>query len=85
MICSSVNLERFMVHLFPRDALYLNLEEIPGLRSDPGHGDPIAPFARKSLSGFWVAKSWTQHILTTMSCSVLAQWAMRSAALERWR
>jgi hypothetical protein len=28
-----VNLERFIVRLLPRDGLYLNLEEVPGLRS----------------------------------------------------
>ena len=34
MICSSVNLERFMSVSFQGDGLYFNLEGVPGLRSD---------------------------------------------------
>ena len=34
MICSSVNRDRFIVRLLPGDGLYLELDEIPGLRSE---------------------------------------------------
>jgi len=33
MICSSVNLERFIVRLLPEAGLYSNMEEVQGLRS----------------------------------------------------
>jgi hypothetical protein len=33
MICSSVNLDRFIVRLLVWSGLYLKLEEVPGLRS----------------------------------------------------
>jgi hypothetical protein len=38
MICSSVNLDRFIVRLLLGDGLYSNLEEIQGLRSDERRG-----------------------------------------------
>lgn len=34
MICSSLNLDRFIVRLPYQDGLYINLEEFQGLRSE---------------------------------------------------
>src|SRR5215204_2184655 len=40
MICSSVNLDRFIVRSFQGPGLYLHMEEMAGVRSSPHDADP---------------------------------------------